>query len=1259
MPPTDNPSTMRSIPYRICFVLFGFFLLQSSFLMAQKRVEKKYPSLLWEITGRGMDKPSYLFGTMHVSSKLVFHLSDSFYLGIRNSEVVALELDPQLWQDQMYRFQNMQTNLRFYTQGTPGDFLNEKSFQLEKYEDKLKAAFSDEPTIINGLLYRTFQTRADFEEDTYLDLYIYQTGKKLGKLATGVENYFQTEQLIMEAAQDMMKDKKKRNSDADGPSPYEIEKKTQEAYRKGDLDLLDSLERLMQTSDSYMEKFLYRRNEIQANSIDSILSHHSLFVGVGAAHLPGKRGVIELLRKKGYTLRAVVMSDRDALQKEDIDKIRVPVHFSAFTAEDGDFTVQLPGKLYRRTDNHFSDSWQYADMSNGAYYMIGRVKTHGSFLGQKDEGIMKKVDSLLYENIPGKILKKTPITRSGCKGYDITGKTRRGDVQRYNILATPNEVLVFKMSGNNNYVEGKEADQFFNSIEIRPNASAGWTDFTPLQGGFRILLPRQPAQQENTSNLDGNTRWEYEATDPATGDAFLVWKKSIQNFRFLEEDTADLALMEESFHLSDYIERSLSRRTGQYKGYPCLDASYLQKDGSYIRARFLIKGPHYFLLATHSRSKDRAFAPFFDSFTFEPFRYPAFRNYTDTFINISVRTPVIPDIDPGLRSIFERASSEEFLNAIPDYSSYWPRARTALFQDDSTGESIFVSMETFPKYYYPKDSSQFWPEEANERKIREDLIILDKRSFRFPDSSGTAVASAGGMASGAGASPGLISGYKYIFSDTNSSRRIYSCVFLKGNHFYRVACLDDSLNNRGNFIDRFFATLRPLERKPAPSVFSNKLDLFFEDFYSKDSLLSKRAKDAIPNVYFGGKGVPALLNAIGTLPYNDKDYFSVKTKLINELGYINDSASVNGVVNGLKAIYEHVRDTSTFQNAVLKALAHHKTRQAYDLLKVLVDQDPPIFDNASDYNYLFQDLGDSLALARTLFPGLLRLSAVDDYKDNVLSLLTSLVDSGYLKAADYESWFSQLFFDAKIQWKKQEGRDEKKLQKKGDDGAEEMVQAESGGSDDGDNPLENYIILLAPFYDQNASVPHFFDKLLQSKDASLRLNTVIQLIRSNKPVADSIIRNLAASDQYRSRLLKALEAIHKTDRFPRTYYNQPDIARSLLVSSKADNELYDIQLAGRQSIQLRGNRGTVYFFRYKTGKDDDWQMGLSGLQPVNVKEVSTDNNFVRLTNKKIMPDMPALDQFGQQLKRMMIAKRRSGASFYLDNDYYSSRNEDE
>src|SRR5215813_10479275 len=81
-------------------VIFNFSFSQTTKIKADK-----YPSLLWEITGNGLSKPSYLFGTMHVSSKMVFHLSDSFYLGIKNADVVALETNPESWQEDMDKYE--------------------------------------------------------------------------------------------------------------------------------------------------------------------------------------------------------------------------------------------------------------------------------------------------------------------------------------------------------------------------------------------------------------------------------------------------------------------------------------------------------------------------------------------------------------------------------------------------------------------------------------------------------------------------------------------------------------------------------------------------------------------------------------------------------------------------------------------------------------------------------------------------------------------------------------------------------------------------------------------------------------------------------------------------------------------------------------------------------------------------------------------------------------------------------------------------
>src|SRR6185369_7464858 len=111
------------------------------------------------------------------------------------------------------------------------------------------------------------------------------------------------------------------------------------------------------------------------------------------------------------------------------------------------------------------------------------------------------------------------------------------------------------------------------------------------------------------------------------------------------------------------------------------------------------------------------------------------------------------------------------------------------------------------------------------------------------------------------------------------------------------------------------------------------------------------------------------------------------------------------------------------------------------------------------------------------------------------------------------------------------GKDEKDLQKKSDDSNnsnDNIVR-----SDDGEfNELEDYAILLMPFYDKEPAVPVFFNRLLKSSDASLRLATAVLLLRNDKKVADSIIQSLAATDQYRSLLLKKLEAVDKAEKFP-------------------------------------------------------------------------------------------------------------------------------
>ncbi|MBL7710515.1 MAG: TraB/GumN family protein, partial [Chitinophagaceae bacterium] len=309
--------------FLVAFLILTPFLVQAQ----SKSKPKKYPSLLWEISGNGLKKPSYLFGTMHVSSKIAFHLADSFYMGIRNADVVALETNPESWQEDMSKYElgGMDYGMAGFGGyfSSPSDYLKISTLKFYKYDKKIESSLYSNPSTINNLLYRSYGNEsADFEEDTYLDMYIYQCGKKWGKKVAGVENYGESMKLMQEAYKDAAKDKNIKERSYDIDEEYGMDK-LQEAYRTGNLDRLDSINKLNSMSDAFDEKFLYKRNEIQANSIDSILkSKSTLFVGVGAAHLPGQRGVIEMLRAKGYKLRPVLMGERDSKHKDQVEKIR-------------------------------------------------------------------------------------------------------------------------------------------------------------------------------------------------------------------------------------------------------------------------------------------------------------------------------------------------------------------------------------------------------------------------------------------------------------------------------------------------------------------------------------------------------------------------------------------------------------------------------------------------------------------------------------------------------------------------------------------------------------------------------------------------------------------------------------------------------------------------------------------------------------------------------------------------------------------------
>jgi uncharacterized protein YbaP (TraB family) len=1245
---------------------------QTNSTLPHQKPAKRYSSLLWEITGHGLSRPSYLFGTMHVSDKLAFHLGDSFYNALKKVDVVALETNPEHWQDDYSKasFFGKRRNGGFGYNSSgymPGDRMAITSFAINDYQEAIKAALAVEPSMVNGLLYRTYGTQLDdFEEDTFLDMYIFQAGKKLGKKLAGVENFEESEKIVMEAYRDMLKDKNKKRKSMDYEGMYTNPKKLEDAYRKGDLDVLDSLQTLNTTSEAFEEKFLFKRNEIQAHSIDTILKQNSLFVAVGAAHLPGKRGIIEMLRKMGYTMRPVKMDERNSAQKEAIDKMHFPMKFGNQVSDDGFYQVSIPGKkFYRFTDWNGIDVVQNADMINGAYYMVTRIKTNSLLWGHTANAVHKRIDSFLYENVPGKLLKKTTIVRNGYKGWEILNRTRRGDYQRYNIFVTPFEILFFKISGNGDFInQGTEAQQFFGSIKLKEYLPGEWNKYSPKTGGFSVKLPHQPSIVKDENY--GADRLEYAAFDKK-GNSYVVMQTNLHGYSYIEEDTFELNLMNDSYGFSSFIDKELSRNFTKQDGYPAMHAKYIHKDGTYSTVKYVIRGPLYYVIAARHKTDDEAVKQFFQSFSIAPFVYPEVKLRKDTAMRYTVQSPIFIDTtkkkkegDDEMTSIFNMMYEESDENGMSD------RYKTAVIGNDTIGEKIYVGYAAPSKYSFEKDSAEFWKRLLDEDEDSTFITKFDKQSV-------------------------LPNGDKIRevhLTDTGSSRLILNkWIYTKG-HFFTLTALTDTLSARSSFLQNFFNTFTPADTLKGESIFEKKTEKFFNDYFSTDSATAKKARKALYEMEFDSLDVPHIKKALARINWNTKNYLQSKKYFIQHLGALKEPT----VVPFLKELYFKVKDTAELQQTILNALLEQKNKDAFVAFKDLILQEPPISDGSYDYddftppapgrrNYRFHiadideyendedneyygnwsSLYDTLSLTKNIFPEMFQLMGVEDYKEDVMELLTKLVDSGYLKANDYETHFSKLYLDAKQLLKKQTASEEKdnieKLTKKdrntvsfyGYDYDDEEKELDRGNEE-----IEQYSILLLPFYDKNAGIPAFFEQLLKSKDRQVVYNAFILLLRNNKPVPDSLFMKYAKADEYRSRLYNDLAKMKELDKFPAAYKTQELIARSLMFGSRSYyNRADTIIYLDKLPVTYKNKKGYVHFFKYKEERDDNyWKLASIGMQPEKTDSVNVKNHaFNEKGERKLDSDKPVKEQLEKMLKELLNSKRWSAADFYNGRGY--------
>jgi len=278
------------------------FLLLFSTVPSQAQ-EKKNNALLWEISGNGLEQPSYLFGTIHMICKEDFILSEIAKEKFSASKEIYLELDMDDPKLQVTMMQLMQLPGKETLQEKMGadKFSRLDSFVKKEMNMNLAAFARFKPLMLMSLLaQRSVGCQAiESYENTFVKMAREQKKELLGlELVEDQLGVFDAipDSIEIESIMNMVND---------------FEKSKREFKRMSGIYLsqdLDSLYQLMADSPEMMgsqELLLNRRNHNWIPVMEAAMKKSSTFFAVGAGHLGGSQGVLELLRKQGYQVRAL------------------------------------------------------------------------------------------------------------------------------------------------------------------------------------------------------------------------------------------------------------------------------------------------------------------------------------------------------------------------------------------------------------------------------------------------------------------------------------------------------------------------------------------------------------------------------------------------------------------------------------------------------------------------------------------------------------------------------------------------------------------------------------------------------------------------------------------------------------------------------------------------------------------------------------------------------------------------------------------
>jgi hypothetical protein len=270
----------------------------------EQKLEK---ALLWEISENGLRTPSYLYGTIHVIEKEDFFLTQSTVDAFHKCKILALEqavFMRYISEEAAYKIgkkaylPNGQTIADVLTKAELDSviqFAHERRIHARHYKSLLRL----QPMYFSGFLFHRIYRKTTGYEKVFLKRAAELNEAKKYILYEGLEEYKNTlaaldSLSIVDQKLDLMEDIR---------TNYAQFEEVVRLYKDQDIE---GIYHLSSINKKQYQTLVVNRNLRWMPKVDKLIRSQPTFIAVGAAHLAGEFGMIQLLRKQGYTVRPII-----------------------------------------------------------------------------------------------------------------------------------------------------------------------------------------------------------------------------------------------------------------------------------------------------------------------------------------------------------------------------------------------------------------------------------------------------------------------------------------------------------------------------------------------------------------------------------------------------------------------------------------------------------------------------------------------------------------------------------------------------------------------------------------------------------------------------------------------------------------------------------------------------------------------------------------------------------------------------------------